>query len=430
LWVARLAAAMLFTGAKFSHHEYTALMLCLAGVICTALFFVELALSRFQVLPLLFPGMFSVRDRRFFYFNFDISDGPRGKSIRAEAKMIVRMTICLVLSYLWQHCVLETSQQVGTDFPKSECEKGADCFASTLHFVTFFNRQHEAIDCQDNEPFANRVVVSCIRFIPPTATTWLMHLAISHSVTQLNFKAFEVLVWIGGNSKWSRRVIGSLVFLSFSAFVGVYFAGFMTEFVSSWLSFVMSLTIPLFLYTTFRSSKHLQRLWTAEAVQVQTNLEMHLNSAFKDIEHAAKIDVPLALGVTGNVIDGAMMRQPGDPSSGKVRTTLKNMRTAIAGAANTVKRKSFGKTLRNRSQKDDDDPLSPYATESQVSNGAASASSGSCSASDAEVKSSWMPTGLQDTLQEAAAESAQDLEDHMEESTGSPKIRDPDSGGS
>jgi len=172
--------------------------------------------------------------------------------------MVVRMTICLVLSYLWQHCVLETSQQVGTEFPTAECDKGADCFASDLHFITFFDRQYEAVNCKDTNEFKNRVVVSCIRFIPPTATTWLMHLAISHSVTQLNFKAFEIFVWVGGNSKWCRRVVGSLIFISLSLFIGLFFAGIMSEFVSSWLSFVMSLTIPLFLHSTYRSSKQLQ----------------------------------------------------------------------------------------------------------------------------------------------------------------------------
>jgi len=210
--------------------------------------------------------------------------------VRSEAKLVVRLTICVVLSYLWQHCVLETTQQVGTDFPTAQCDLGADCFASTLHFTTLFTRDYEAIDCTLKQEFASRHVVSCIRFIPPTASSWMMHLAISHSVTQLNFKSYEVMVWIGGNSKWCRRLLCGLIIITFSLFIGLFFGGVMSEFVSSWLSFVMSLTIPLFLHTVYGSAKSLQKLWTEEAVKVQQQIEEHLSGAFTDIETAINLD--------------------------------------------------------------------------------------------------------------------------------------------
>merc|ERR1719316_2185806 len=124
----------------FTYLEYQLLLLCLAGAMCMGLMAIEVTLSRFQVLPLLYPGMFSVRERRFYFFSFDISDGALGKRIRADAKMLIRMTLCIVLSYLWQHCVIETTQQVGTEFPNKQCDDGADCFASNLHFMTFVNR--------------------------------------------------------------------------------------------------------------------------------------------------------------------------------------------------------------------------------------------------------------------------------------------------
>lgn len=272
---------------QLSYLEYQVLMLALAGVICTAIGTVEIALSRFQVLPLLFPGVFTVRERRFFFFNFDVSDGVLGKQIRAEAKMLIRLTICVVLSYLWQHCVLETTQKVGIDFPVDECEDGHDCFASKLHFDTFFTRSHEAIDCGGNhEDFPSRVVVSCIKFIQPSATKWLMHLAIAHSVTQLNFKAYEVLVWIAGNSTWIRYLLGTLIFVSLSTFIGLFLGGVLSEFVSSWLSFVMSFAIPVFLHTVWKTAKALECLWKQDSEKVQQSIEGHLNMAFKDIEDA------------------------------------------------------------------------------------------------------------------------------------------------
>jgi len=305
-------------GSRFSWIEYQALMLCLAGVIFTALSLVEVALNRFQVLPLLFPGMFTVRERRFFFFNFDISDGVIGKRVRAESKMVVRITICLVLSYLWQHCVLETTQQVGNEFPRKACEQGADCFASTLDFATLYSREYESLDCQNVQDFKERMVVSCIRFVPPTATTYLMHLAISHSITQLNFKAFELLVWICGNSKWSRRIVGSLIFLSLASFVILFFGGLMSEFVSSWLSFVMSLSIPLFLYSVFKASQRLEHLWKQQAIKVQLQIETHLSGAFADIETAVNLDASHPAAQTATERPSARSKE----SSGRVMSTL------------------------------------------------------------------------------------------------------------
>jgi hypothetical protein len=339
-------------GTQFSWLEYQALMLCLAGVICGTLFFVEIALNRFQVLPLLFPGMFSVHERRFYLFeNFDISDGPLGKTVRAHAKMVVRMTICLVLSYLWQHCVLETSQKVGFDFPIAECNAGADCFSSRLHFTTLFNREYEAIDCKGSQKnFEKRAVVSCIRFVPPTATTWLMHLAISHSVTQLNFKAFELLVWIGGNSKATQRILACLIVFTFSLFIGLFFGGVMSEFVSSWLSFVMSLTIPLFLHAVYKCACALEHLWKEEAIQISSDIEEHLNGAFADIETAVKLTAH-EYGEGFNTEERTKIAELKAKEKGnRILSTMRNMKLAIS---NSAKRKIL------RSRPGSDGTISP-----------------------------------------------------------------------
>jgi hypothetical protein len=276
----------LLEGTQFSYYEYQLMMLSLAGTICTSLFVIEIAMRRFQVLPLLLPGMFRIRERRFYFFNFDISDGTLGKKIRSEAKMLIRITICVVLSYLWEHCVLETQQLVGTEFPDNECERGMDCFASKLHFVTFFSHHHQHVDCNDHtkDPFETRMVVSCINIVQPTASNWLMHLAIAHSITQLNLKSFELMVWVGGNSKWMRRFVGLFAFISLAVFLGLFFGGVLAGFVSSWLSFVMSLSVPAFLYVVWQNAKALSSLWRTDAEQVQKSIEGNLLGAFKDIE--------------------------------------------------------------------------------------------------------------------------------------------------
>lgn len=379
-------------------------MLCLAAVICTSLSFVEVALNRFQVLPLLFPGMFRVSERRFFFFNFDISDGTVGKHVRAEAKMIARMTICLVLSYLWQHCVLETTQMVGHEFPRKQCDKGADCFASSLHFYTFFNRDYEAVDCdrsRGDHDFEQRVVVSCIRFITPAGTTWLMHLAISHSITQLNFKAFELMVWIGGNSKWARRMIGFLIFLSLLSLLGLFFGGLLSEFVSSWLSFVMSLTIPMFLYTTYKTGRKLERLWNEEAIEVQRHIEEHLSGAFADIETTVdSLDMADGNGKADvdrerskEKIASIRAREKDKRDSHKVIKTLRNMKSALS---NPLRRSRPG-----RNQGGTKTPESSEAGGRQASNG---------SSDESGTDSTWMNPGLAATLDGATLSRVGDAE--------------------
>eukprot|EP00419_Tripos_fusus_P045166 CAMPEP_0172830712 /NCGR_PEP_ID=MMETSP1075-20121228/22454_1 /TAXON_ID=2916 /ORGANISM="Ceratium fusus, Strain PA161109" /LENGTH=135 /DNA_ID=CAMNT_0013673047 /DNA_START=49 /DNA_END=453 /DNA_ORIENTATION=+ len=126
------------TVTKFSYIEYQAMVLCLAGTICVGMLGIEITMNRFQMLPLLFPGVFSVRERRFYFFDVDVSNGQVAGKLRTHAKMLCRMTLVVVLSYLWQHCVMITETTVGTKFPQEQCDRGLDCFASEVHFMTLF----------------------------------------------------------------------------------------------------------------------------------------------------------------------------------------------------------------------------------------------------------------------------------------------------
>mmetsp|Transcript_85532 Transcript_85532/g.184569 ORF Transcript_85532/g.184569 Transcript_85532/m.184569 type:complete len:384 (+) Transcript_85532:156-1307(+) len=272
---------------RFSYIEYQALMLCLASLMVMGMGVIELALNRFQVMPLLFPGMYSVRGRRFYIFDVEVTDTLLARRLHWHTKMVIRMTLFVVLSYLWTHCVMETTQIVGDDFPVNNCHRGDDCFASDLHFLTFYNRQHRAVDCKaPPEPFPAKVVISCIHLVQPSATNWLMQLAIAHSVTQLNLKSFEMLVWICGTSRTMSILIWSLGVAAFVVFISLFFSGVMTEFVTSWLSFVMGLSIPCFLYTVFSTGKVLRELWVQDAKRVQSSIERSLDAALTDFDVA------------------------------------------------------------------------------------------------------------------------------------------------
>jgi hypothetical protein len=191
--------------------------------------------------------------------------------------------------------------------------------------------------------FEKRMVVSCIRFITPTATNWLMHLAIAHSVTQLNFKAFEMLVWVGGNSKWCKRTIGLLIFISLTSFIVLFFTGVMSEFVSSWLSFVMSLTIPLFLHSVYVNCKNLEILWDEDAVKVHKQIENHLACAFADIETAVNLEAVRTEGSPAH-IENPNSAEPdsarglaGLKARGAPKQVLSSIRSALSQAVRTRK---------------------------------------------------------------------------------------------
>mmetsp|Transcript_28302 Transcript_28302/g.64093 ORF Transcript_28302/g.64093 Transcript_28302/m.64093 type:complete len:377 (-) Transcript_28302:141-1271(-) len=270
---------------QFSYVEYQAFMVALAAIIVVGLLAIEFTMNRFQVLPLLFPGMFSVRERRFYFFDFDVSNGAMAGRLRSHAKTLVRMTLCMVLSYLWQHCVMDTTQRVGTEFPQSQCSEMADCWTSELHFITLLRRQHTPVDCKAPPvDYPSRVVVSCIRFIDPSASSWLMHFAIAHSVTQLNLKSFELLVWVAGNSPNTRRMCGVLTFVSLSVCIGLFFGGVISEFASSWLSFVTTLSVPVFFHNVHQSAKLLEVLYSEESARVHVSIEQHFNQALSDFE--------------------------------------------------------------------------------------------------------------------------------------------------
>lgn len=271
---------------RFTYWEYQALMLALAGTMLLGLVAIELMMKRYQVLPLLFPGMFTIRERRLYFFDRDVGDVAIAKQLRGQAKLLVRAVLFITLSYLWQNCVLDTDQTWGVDFPSQQCDRGMDCFAAEIHIATFFTRKYDPVcNSEEQNPFEKRTLVSCIALVQPTATNWLMHLGISYSITLFNFNVYSVLVWVTGKSRLARRTVFALILLSSLGVLlmclGVSFIG---EVPLSWLSILMSIWMPVFLYTSWRTGRLLRNIWDKEAQKVQSSIEEHLNLALSDFE--------------------------------------------------------------------------------------------------------------------------------------------------
>jgi len=285
--------AVLHDGVRFTYWEYQALMLALAGTMLLGLVAIELMMKRYQVLPLLFPGMFSIRERRLYFFDRDVGDVAIAKQLRGQAKLLVRIVLFVTLSYLWQNCVLDTDQLFGVGFPSQQCDRGMDCFAADIHIASFFTRKYDPVcDDEDKSPFKKRTLVSCIAVVPPTATNWLMHLGISYSITLFNFNVYSVLVWVTGKSRFARRTVFALALLSSLAFLLMCFGvSVLGEIPLSWLSILMSIWVPVFLYTSWRTGRLLQRIWDIEAQKVQSSIEEHLNLALSDFAPESGADL-------------------------------------------------------------------------------------------------------------------------------------------
>jgi len=242
--------------------------------------------------------------------------------------MLVRMILCVVLSYLWQQCVIHTETKVGVTFPKRQCQAELDCFASEVHFMTLLRRSYKAVDCRGpKDDFAKQSVVTCIGIIKPDVPSILLHVGITHSLTQLNLKFYGLLVWVAGNSKWLNRLFGILALTTFSVVMGIFCSGAFSEFSSSWLSFVTTLSVPGFLFNVNRSAKLLDRLRRAEAEKMQYSIDQHLSTALADMERDSGLQKE-------ECTEGNKTGQTKDV--GRVRGAMQSARTRTLGAVTGI----------------------------------------------------------------------------------------------
>lgn len=154
--------------------------------------------------------------------------------------------------------------------------------------MTIVKRKYRRVDCAATpDPFPNKVVISCISFVSPAVTTWMLHIAISNSIVHLTLKSFEGFVWGVSVSICFRRFIAFCIFASWIVFIGLLGSGLLTEFVTSWLAFVISLSVPIWLHTVWRTSKLLQQLQKSEVNRVQVSIEEKLKVALADLESKA-----------------------------------------------------------------------------------------------------------------------------------------------
>ncbi|CEM07764.1 unnamed protein product [Vitrella brassicaformis CCMP3155] len=284
---------------SFSWFEYQLLTLSLAVFMCFCLGVLEYVLRRFSILPLMFT-MLTIQRRRMYCFEVDISLTQEGKHIRQQCKMMLRITLIVVLSYVWQGCVLESVTITGGSFPTEECEQDKDCFAATLSFDTLFQQSHKSIDCDKPEEYDSEkyIVVNCLSFVNPNAVLWMEKAAIAYSLGLLLLRAFEILLWVCSRSlAWMRIVLFVLITYTIALIV-LFFAGYMATFVSSWLAYVMMFSFPGVLLFTQRAARCLRELRRQLYAQYQQEATKSLQSQFSpDEEMIQAQDIDQAFSV-------------------------------------------------------------------------------------------------------------------------------------
>jgi len=132
---------------RFSSLEYQAIMFSLAFAMCVTMAIVEVVMKRFALLPVIFPGVFAIREKRLYFFDIEVKEVTVGKALRWEAMMTMRVTLAVVLSYLWEFCVFQSTTSVGRAFPLQQCESGMDCSVAEFEIQTFISRNHRPFNC-------------------------------------------------------------------------------------------------------------------------------------------------------------------------------------------------------------------------------------------------------------------------------------------
>jgi len=279
---------------ELTYIQYQLITLGFAGVMLASLALLEIFMAKYQILPLLYNGMFLVRQRRLYCFGTDITSGTGGKRIRGSAKMMVRVSCVIVLSYLWQSLVVETVT-LQDEYPKEACANEFNCFVNTLQFQIVFVDGDEGatrIQCLDpksESEFNQRVaqedrtlVVNCVKVIIPPSLEVVKNLALAHSLGTLVTKAFEVMVWVTNASVLVQHILLVSTAVYTVSAVALFFTNYLHAFASTWLAFIMMLAASVFMWITRSTAIELRKMRKADMERLRKCADTTFEKALRD----------------------------------------------------------------------------------------------------------------------------------------------------
>jgi hypothetical protein len=253
---------------------YQLYMMCLSIALVLALFGAEFFLRKFEIIHVIYNQMLRLKERRLICFNqFDVTDNYE---IVSSAVMMTRLTIVLVICYIWQFCVLESYAFTDSTFPSSICNPTStfECFQTPLRWDSFLVASTMTpIDCSKGAagfvPIADSFGVGCFRTIPQNAAAWLQTLAIGNALGLFTTRIYEVLVWLCFSSLASLIGFTLLLIASAVAVVASTLLGYFSSFSNSWLGFIAMAIFPFILFVVRSAAVELRQIHRREMKMVQ-----------------------------------------------------------------------------------------------------------------------------------------------------------------
>ncbi|PFH38659.1 hypothetical protein BESB_010010 [Besnoitia besnoiti] len=275
---------------NWGYQVYNCFTLMLSCIILFCVLLIHEMSRSASVLPHAFQ-MITLRKRRMFCFEVDISSGPCARKVRMHYMWLLRTAILVVGCYVWQTCLLsywaidyrDTSARASL---VTACTvDDADCFGSRHNYDFFsvnaappnlcvkYSYEDLRTERIQEEIRENYRYITCIGFVRPDTLTYTQHLAIAYALTKMIITLFEVLVWFLYRSRSSLLAIVVLVvgIIFLGVWVGSIFIPRLLTFFGSWIGYVMLLSVPLVLWTALMAAHNLRKIqhqkWTLWQIQ-------------------------------------------------------------------------------------------------------------------------------------------------------------------
>ena len=295
---------------------YQLYMMCLSIALVVALLGAEFFLRKFEIIHIIYNQMLRLKDRRVICFNqFDVTNNVE---VVSAAMMMTRLTVVLVICYIWQFCVLESYVFNNSTFPDTFCYPSTtfECFQTPLKWDSFFKASAMTrIDCSLGEagfvPVDTHYGVGCFRTITQGAAIWLQTLAISNSLGLFMTRLFEVLVWLCFSSLAALIGFTLLLILTAVAVVISTLSGYFSSFSNSWLGFMAMAVFPSILFVVRSCAQELRRIERHEMKRIRQQANADFEKIAYEFAHGTEGTVQTAR--SENTAEGLRQRTVGTP---------------------------------------------------------------------------------------------------------------------
>lgn len=300
---------------------YQLYMMSLSIALVLALLGGEFVLRKFEILHVMYNQMLRLKDRQLICFNqFDVTDNAE---VRASTFMMTRLTIVLVVCYIWQFCVLESFVIVGSAFPESLCNPNSEftCYQTAITWDSFLKASTMIpIDCSRGSagfnPIAPSFGIACFQVIKQNAAIWLQSLAVSNALGLFLIRLYEVLVWLCVSSLACLIGVTVLALLSAFTVVATTISGYASSFSNNWLGFMAMAVLPFLLFVVRSCAVELRRMKREDLQRLQRQTKADFNRIAHEFANSTDITNmdPNASFPSNNIPGSDGLRQRSAPS--------------------------------------------------------------------------------------------------------------------